>query len=111
MASPSPVVVTNRKVLTKLLEQDAFVAMPKARYDALVERIEYLEEIIEALKDKIQDTRSLEEIVEQYEDELDDRIAASPTFRKYIAEARADYAAGKGGDWNEITRRRKRKRK
>ena len=111
MASKSHVVITDRRTLTRVLEQDTFIAMSKTRYDELIGQIEYLEEVIEALKGKFQDTRSLEEIVEQYEDELDEQLAARPAFHRRVAEARANYAAGKGGNWDEIVRQRKRNRK
>jgi len=111
MVIKNPLVVTNRKTLAKVLEQDTFVLMPKVRYDELVAQIEYLEQVIEALRAKFQDARSIAEIVDQHEDELDRQLAASPAFQKRIAEARANYAVGKGGDWDDIVRQRKRKQK
>ena len=111
MTIKGSVVVTDPKTLSRIMRQDVFVTMPKGYYDELVQHLEYLEEGIEALRAQFQDTRSLEEIVEQYEDKLDEQLAASPAFRKRIAEARANYAAGKGGHWDHLTRQRKRKQK
>ncbi|MBI5649388.1 MAG: hypothetical protein HZC40_02910 [Chloroflexi bacterium] len=107
----SPVIVSDQKTLARVLKQGLFVTMPKARYDELIGQIEYLEQVIESLKQKIQDTRSFEEIVEQSEDMLDEQLASSPVFQKRVAEARANYLAGKGGNWNDLGRRRRRKQR
>jgi hypothetical protein len=107
----NPVLVSDQKVLARVLNQGLFVTMPKARYDELIGHIEYLEHVIEALKQKFQDTRSFEEIVEQSEDMLDEQLASSPVFQKRVAEARANYRAGKGGSWNGLGRQRRRKQR